>query len=57
VVSDITLAEKNAKYCQPEFVIGTIPGAGGIQHLIHSIGKFEAMEIFDEILPKHITEK
>ncbi len=57
MVSDITLAEKNAKYCQPEFVIGTIPGAGGIQHLIHSIGKFEAMEIFDEILPKHITEK
>jgi enoyl-CoA hydratase len=45
MMCDFIIASDTAKFGQPEVTLGTMPGAGGTQRLVRSIGKAKAMDL------------
>ena len=42
---DIIVASERARFGQPEVRLGVIPGAGGTQRLLRTIGRYQAMRL------------
>jgi enoyl-CoA hydratase len=50
---DLIIASENARFGQPEILLGVIPGAGGTQHTARTIGKYLTMEMV--LTGRHFT--